>query len=128
MILIDTDILIYVLRNNIEYKKHFKDAVINYPGDIYITPIQIVEIISGVRKKEKINIELFLDSLEIITIDKSIGILAGEYMNQYMKSHGLKTADSIIGAASKIHNLKLWTNNKKHYPMFSSIDFYKLIK
>jgi len=124
MILIDTDILIHILRNNTEYINLFKDAVSKNPSDIYITPIQIVEILAGVRKKEKINTELFLNSLEVISIDKNIGILAGEYMNQYMKSHRLQSADSIIAATSKKHNLKLWTNNKKHYPMFSKLEFY----
>jgi predicted nucleic acid-binding protein len=123
MILIDSDILIWILRNNIDYKNKFNEIVRKYNGNIYITPIQYVEIMSGVKEKEKINTEIFLDSLGVIDIDKIAGKLAGEFMRIYNKSHNVQSADAIVASTAKIHDLKLWTNNKKHFPMLKKNEF-----
>ncbi len=123
MILIDSDILIWVLRNNDEYKTRFNEIVRKYSGKIYITPIQYVEIMAGVREKEKINTEIFLDSLYVFDIDKTAGKLAGEFMRIFNKSHNVQSSDALIASIAKIHDLKLWTDNKKHYPMLKKNEF-----
>jgi|SRR3989339_1141598 len=125
MIFIDSDILIWILRNNEEYKSIYSEAVKEYDGAIFISPIQFAEIVAGIREKEKLDTELFLDSLRIIDINKEIGKLAGEYMKIHNKSHNIHTTDAIIAAIAKINNLKLWTCNKKHYPMLNQGEFYK---
>ncbi|OGF58619.1 MAG: hypothetical protein A2Y62_14555 [Candidatus Fischerbacteria bacterium RBG_13_37_8] len=58
-----------------------------------------------------------------LSIDLEAGKLAGEYLNKYQKSKGVTLTDSIIAACAKIHGLKLWTANKKHYPMLNKEDF-----
>ncbi|RKX79819.1 MAG: hypothetical protein DRP87_01670 [Spirochaetes bacterium] len=122
MILIDSDIIIWLLRGEAIYKNKFSIAVERFKAQVFITPIQYVEIIAGV--KEKIDTEIFLDSLRIINIDKEVGKLAGEFMRLYRKSHNVHGADSIVAAVAKIHNCKLWTNNKKHFPMLAEEEFY----
>jgi predicted nucleic acid-binding protein len=72
VILIDTDILIWVLRNNDEYKKKFITATDVSKGKLFITPIQHLEIMSGIREKELINTELFLDSVQTVIVNKEI--------------------------------------------------------
>lgn len=124
MILIDSDILIWILRNSREYKEKFQEAVSESNANIFITPIQYMEIISGVREKERIETELFMDSIEHIAIDINTGKLAGEYLRLYSKSHGVHIADALIAATAEINGLKLWTNNKKHYPMIKADEFY----
>jgi predicted nucleic acid-binding protein len=123
MILIDTDILIWILRNSAKHKVKFNDLAEKYNGELFITPIQYLEIMAGVREKERIDTEIFLDSLGMINIDKSIGKLAGEMMRIYKKSHDLQSADTLIAATAKIYDLKLWTNNQKHYPMMTKNEF-----
>jgi predicted nucleic acid-binding protein len=125
MILIDSDILIWILRNNAEYKNKFNTNVELYNGKIFITPIQFVEILAGVKEKEKINTELFLDSLIVIDIDKVIGRLAGQFIRTYGKSHNVHIADAIVASTAKVYDFKLWTNNKKHYPMLTNNEFLK---
>jgi len=125
MILIDSDILICILRNNTDYKNKFTSIAKDYNGQIFITPIQYLEIMAGIKEKEKINTEIFLDSLGIINIDKATGKLAGEFMRYFNKSHNIQSADAIVAAAVKIHDLKLWTNNKKHFPMLEKEEFVK---
>jgi len=124
MILIDSDIIIWILRNNQTYKDNFTKALIEVKGNIFITPIQYAEIMTGLKAKEKINTELFLDSLNCLTIDKKIGKLAGYYLNLYHKSHALKVADAIMAATAKNHSLQLWSDNKKHFPMFNIDEFF----
>jgi predicted nucleic acid-binding protein len=123
MIVIDTDVLIWILRKNESIKRRFTDLVIETRGYVFVTPIQIAEIYAGIREKEKIKTENFFESLSIIDIDKRIGRLAGEYINKYKKSHNLTLADALIGASSKVNGFKLWTLNKKHYPMLEDDGF-----
>jgi predicted nucleic acid-binding protein len=49
--------------------------------------------------------------------------LAGEMVRIYKKSHDLQSADTLIAATAKIYDLKLWTNNQKHYPMMTKNEF-----
>lgn len=125
MIVVDTDILIWILRGNEAIEGYFKSAVIETNGYIFITPIQIAEIYKGLRQKEKLKIQSFIESLNVIDIDKRIAMLAGEFMNKYEKSHSMTMADALIGASANINAFKLWTLNKKLYPMFSERDFFE---
>jgi predicted nucleic acid-binding protein len=124
MILIDSDILIRVLRNHTKTIDQFEETVAEFGNDLFITPIQYLEILPGSRQKERIDTEIFLDSLTSIDITTKIGKLAGDYMNFYAKSHGIHNADALIAASAKIHNLKVWTNNLKHYPMLKEAGFF----
>ena len=124
MIILDTDILIWVLRGNVEIKEKLEKAVNETDGSLYITPIQIAEIYAGMRKSEENITKGFLNSFNIIPIDAEIGRLAGKFINQYRKSHSVEIADAIIAAASIVNSFKLWTLNKKHYPMIEEAGFY----
>ena len=125
MIILDTDILIWVLRKNKEIKNKLIKATLETDGGLYITPIQIAEIYAGIRTSEEKIIKKFLNSFNIIPIDVQIGELAGRFINQYRKSHSVEIADAIIAAASIVNNFKLWTLNKKHYPMIKKENFYE---
>lgn len=124
MIVIDTDVLIWLLRGNEKVKEMFKRAIEETEGLLYITPVQIAEIHAGMRKKEREKTQKLLDSLLVIEIDREIGKLAGEFVKKYGKSHSVKLADALIGAATIVRGMKLWTFNKKHYPMFNEKEFY----
>jgi hypothetical protein len=123
MILIDSDIIIWILRGNSDIKDQMEVFVNDINEKLFITPIQISEIYAGLKEKERIDTSLFLETLPCLEINDHVGKLAGEYLNIYKKSHGLTLADAMIAACSKIYNLKLWTLNKKHYPMLGKNDF-----
>lgn len=125
MIILDTDILIWILRKNKEIKNKLIKVTLETDGGLYITPIQIAEIYAGIRASEEKIIKKFLNSFNIIPIDVQIGELAGRFINQYRKSHSVEIADAIIAAASIVNNFKLWTLNKKHYPMIKKENFYE---
>ncbi|MER3446104.1 MAG: hypothetical protein C4291_04365 [Candidatus Dadabacteria bacterium] len=113
MTVVDTDILIWILKGNETIKRRFTELVLETKGHVFITSVQIAEIYAGVREKEKMKTENFLQSFNIIEIDKQVGRLAGEFINKYGKSHNVTIADALIGAAAKVNNFKLWTLNKK---------------
>ena len=123
MIVVDTDILIWLLRGNQDIADKFIDLAENTNGNIFITPIQIAEICAGIRKNEEEDTEIFFRRCQIINIDFNIGKQAGIYMSLYKKSHNVTIADSLIAATAKMKSFKIWTLNKKHYPMFSIEEF-----
>jgi len=77
-----------------------------------------------IKSEEEIT-KKFLNSFNLIPIDAQIGQLAGRFINLYRKSHSVEIADAIIAAASIVNNFKLWTLNKKHYPMVKEDGFYE---
>jgi predicted nucleic acid-binding protein len=125
MVVVDTDILIWILRQDQALVDRFKTAIVETNGHVYITPVQVAEIYSGIRPKEKLKVELFIESMNILDIDKNIGKLAGDFLHQYAKSHAMTMADALVGAAAKANVFKLWTMNKKHYPMFERGEYFE---
>ncbi len=125
MVVADTDILIWILRQDRALVERFKDAIRETSGHVFITPVQVAEIYSGIRPKEKVKVETFIESLNILDIDKRTGKLAGEFLHGYGKSHSVTMADALVGAAAKVNVFQLWTMNKKHYPMFEDDEFFE---
>ena len=125
MVVVDSDILIWVLRGNPQITEKFNRTVSETEGNIFITPVQIAEIYAGVLPKEKAMVEGFMSSLSVMAIDEKIGRQAGAFINQYGKSHSVTLADAMVAAASRISGYALWTRNKKHYPMLKADEFFK---
>lgn len=125
MVVIDTDIIIWILRGNKDIEELFKKVVIETEGYIFITPIQIAEFYAGIRQKERLDAENFIESLSVIDINKNIGRLAGDFINRYGRTHNVTMADAMIAASAKINIFKLWTLNKRHYPMFTEKEFFQ---
>lgn len=123
MVIFDSDVLIWILRGNERIKKRFNELVEFAGGHIYVTPIQVAEIMAGVRQSEKTDTEIFMKSLHCVEIDFSAGELAGQFMNKYGKSHNVTISDSLTAASVYLHKFKIWTLNRKHYPMLGKQDF-----
>lgn len=127
MVVIDTDIIIWILRGNKGIEESFKKIVNETEGFIFITPIQIAEIYAGIRQNERPDAENFIESLNVIDINKNIGKLAGDYINRHGRSHNVTMADAMIAASVKVNLFKLWTLNKRHYPMFTEKEFFQAV-
>ncbi len=115
-ILIDTDVLIEYLRDNETIVKRFAE-VYKKEKKLCFSPITRAEIVAGLRRGEEgITTKLF-SLMECLKIDDEIGHKAGEYMKAYRASHSTEIADALIAASAHLHDMPLWTLNKKHYPM-----------
>lgn len=87
------------------------------------SPVTVAELWHGARSSEQSALNALFNAIECVAIDTKIGQLAGGYLRQYSKSHHVELGDALIAATASIHNLCLWTRNRRHYPM-KEIVFY----
>jgi len=122
-VLIDSDILIEVSRA--------KDTAILAKWDdlsrgntaLLCSPVTVAELWHGARQTEHKILDLLFAAIQCVPIDLEIGRQAGEYLRQFSKSHSVELGDALIAAAAAVHDLELWTRNRRHYPM-KDISFY----
>ena len=123
--IIDTDVLIWYLRGNINAQKiitqniPFKISVINY-----------LELIQGMRDKNELRSlqkQLKKWSTEIIQIDERISIYAMFLVENYYLSHSMETGDAIIAASAVENNEILLTANYKHYAYVPNLQVQKFL-
>ena len=115
-ILLDSDVIIECLKGNIAVIEKLKElsqraVIISY------TPISTAEIYAGIREHERDKVKYFFDNLNGLPLGNEIGQKAGSYLQEFSKSHHVEIADAFIAAAAFINKAKLYTHNKKHYPM-----------
>lgn len=125
MIMIDTDILIWILRGKELYRDQFKNLAVSESGDLFITPVQTAEVFAGARETEKETTGVFLSALKLHRPGFSEGMYAGHYLKQYGKSHAVTLADALIAASVVCEGMLLWTLNVKHYPMLDKKHLYQ---
>ena len=116
-VLVDSDVLIEVA--------HGRDASLlarwtelsESDAVVACSPVTVAELWHGARPHEHKVLETLFRTLTCIPIGPEIGRRAGDYLRQFAKSHAVELGDALIAAAASIHNLTLWTRNRKHYPM-----------
>ena len=116
-ILLDTDVVINLLKKENEFVSKFL-SLHSKGAKFYYNPIVIAEVYAGAFDKEFGMIESFFSRLSCIDICKYTGIQAGKYAKEYKRAYNkISLEDYIIASTCKVNTLKIWTNNKKHYPM-----------
>lgn len=116
--LFDTDVLIEYLRGKDEAKAYIDDI----KDVIYMSSITMAELYAGVRKgNESKKLEIFIETFEVISLNKNIAKTGGLYRNQYKPSHGTGLADALIAATAKEIGAQVITFNSKHFPMLNDI-------
>jgi hypothetical protein len=83
----------------------------------YCTAVSWAEIYAAVRPGEEALTQAFFDARGEIALDGKIGRQAGGYLARYARSHGVELADALVAAAVVTAGLRLWTLNRRHYPM-----------
>ncbi len=91
---------------------------------IYTCAVSRAEIYAGLRSGEEVATEAFFDARGDLPIDAPAGRRAGVYLSRYAKSHGLEIADALIAAVARTAGLRLWTLNRRDYPM-EDLMFYE---
>ena len=114
--LFDTNILIDHLKGKQEAITVLKQCI-NSNITLTCSVISRIELLNGIRPKEKSQLEYFLSGFEKVDVNEKVATIAGLYMNKYRKSHGINMADAILAASAKSLNAKLFTLNIKHFPM-----------
>jgi len=116
-VLIDSDILIEVLRaRDPDILSAWRDLAASDAAVVY-SPVSAAEIWYGARQPEGAAIAGLFSAMTCAPIDAETGRKAGEYLRRYRRSHGVELGDALIAAAAAIHGLRLWTRNRRHFPM-----------
>ncbi len=115
-ILLDSDVIIAWLRGHKPFAERIPE-LIDRGNTLSWTAVSVAEIYAGVRKGEERLIENLFLVLETLPLSVQIGRNAGRYLRLHSKSHGVELGDALIAATAQVHNVPLWTLNKKHYPM-----------
>lgn len=116
MYLIDTDILIWVLRG----KKKYEDLLQNlkYKSPLSVSTITIAEIYKNIYPSEIMKTESVLHEFETWNVTIPIAKQAGLYWRQYTKLlKNLNLTDCLIAGTANVNNLILVSLNIKHFPM-----------
>lgn len=116
MYLIDTDILIWVLRKNKKYKDLFKK--LSRKDTLAISTVTIAEIYKNTYPTELIETEELLEELQTYAVTPKIAKQGGLYWQEYSKNlSGLSIIDCLIAATVSENDATLVTLNKKHFQM-----------
>jgi len=122
-VLVDSDILIEVLRGRkAEVLKHWTELV-DSERPLFYSPVSLAEIRHGMRPHERESVERVMSAMVCIPIDIEIGARAGDYLMAFHASHAVELGDALIAASASVHQLELWTQNRKHFPMKDVIIF-----
>ncbi len=121
--LFDTNVLIDHLKGKKEATDLLTKSAVN-KGLLVCSVISVIELKTGMRQDEEQQLARFMMAFDKKEVTVGIADIAGTYMNLYGKSHGINMADAIIAATARSSGAKLYTLNRKHYPM-TDIDIVK---
>ena len=117
MIVLDTTVLIDVLRGYRPALEFLRNQV-DPPACSEITR---VEILRGIRNRERDATEALIGAIRWIDLDEQIARRAGALGRTWRRSHALATADLVIGATALELGAELATSNLRHFPMFAGL-------
>ena len=116
-VLLDTDILVEVLRQRDAAILTQWRRITGGTDPVLYTPVTAAELWHGLRPGEEAAALEVLSTLICVPLNDDIGRRAGDYLRRFHRSHGLALGDALIAAAAAVHSCALWTRNRKHYPM-----------
>jgi predicted nucleic acid-binding protein len=116
-VLVDSDILIEVFRARDQAILGRWTGASQNGSIILYSPVSAAELWHGVLPPEKTRLADLFAAIVCVPIEADVGRLAGDYLRQFEKSHGLDLGDALIAATASYHSVELWTRNRKHYPM-----------
>ncbi|WP_456394450.1 PIN domain-containing protein [Thermococcus sp.] len=121
MYLIDTDIIIYILRG----VKGSKEFLLDLSKEgLFLSVISMAEIFSGRETKDPVKHEKilrFLSHFEVVPLTQEIAILGGAIRRDYP----VGLADALIAATAVHKGLTVVTYNTKH---FEKVEGLKILK
>ena len=115
-VVFDSDVIIEILRGR-RAVVVAAVALEQSPIPTFCTAISWAEVYAGMRPREESPTRAFLEARGEVVLDGRVGRQAGAYLARYARSHGVEIADALIAAAAVTSGLRLWTLNRKHYPM-----------
>ena len=123
MILVDTNIFIEYYKNNPIICKQLEHID---PKEIRVNDIVCAELYFGARNKQELsNIVADMEKLTDLPISASISKFAVNLVKQYCLSHKLKLPDAQIAATAILHDVELFTLNRKDFVYIPNLKLYE---
>ncbi|HEY3216774.1 MAG TPA: PIN domain-containing protein [Candidatus Eisenbacteria bacterium] len=115
-VLLDSDVVIEILRGHPGVRA-IADGLEASGTPTFCTAISWAEVYEGLRPGEEPSTDAFFEARGEVVLDARAGRHAGKYLARYARSHGLEVPDALVAAAAATTGLRLWTLNRRHYPM-----------
>jgi predicted nucleic acid-binding protein len=122
-VLIDSDILIEVLRGRDDSVVSRWRALASSDAAILCSAVSVAELWAGARPSERTAITALFDTLSCVPVYPATAEQAGTLLRTYAKSHHVELGDALVAATALEANARLWTRNRKHFPM-SALTFF----
>ena len=120
-VVVDSDVLIDVARNNPVAAAHIYKLSQNYT--LVISAITYMEVIVGVRSKiELLQTKQFLTQFAIIKLNADISDIAMGLLETYRLSHGLQIPDALIAATAIWMKVPLSSKNQRDFRFISRLN------
>jgi len=122
MIILDTNILIEILKNN----PKTIEKVESFNRELAISSITAMELFYGAFNKTEVKkLEKFISLFKIIDINEAISQQSTRLIRTYAKSHNLDIPDSLIGSSALVLNIPLFTYNIKDFRFINELEIIK---
>lgn len=121
-ILLDTNIVIYLLKQEEKYIRHLETLVGQHVG---ISVITYMEVLVGIQTKAQRRQWLeFVHHLEIVSLSPDIAERSADVLQKRQKSslRDPKLADTIIAQTALVLDIPLVTNNAKDFARFKNLE------
>jgi len=111
-VLVDTNIFIEIIRNRDQKLQSVIDSFDETP----INTIIYFELVRGEPdKRAYAKRERYLQKYRLVHLDPEICNLAMDLMRRFKLSNGLDFPDALIASTCLVHDLYLFTKNRKHF-------------
>jgi len=122
MILLDTNILIEILKDNPQTQKE----IARLQAPFSISSISAMELMVGARNKQEVKkLQQFIQLFNQAHLNESISNRALQLITDYAKSHTLDIPDALIAASAIEYHASLFTYNRKDFKFIPSLVLIK---
>ncbi len=123
MVILDTNIIIELFKNNNEIKKYIRNIGIE---NLSISIITVGELYFGAFNKSELQkIKNHLQFYKHFNINNKISDIFIELMTQYSLSNKPYIGDMLIAATAIYYDLELFTLNQKDFVFLEKLKLYK---
>ena len=119
MILLDTNVLIEILKNN----RQTIQKIESFTQPLAVSSISVMELYYGALNKAELHkLEKFVSLFSVIHINEQISASSVKLVKAYAKSHHLDIPDSLIASTALTQKCKLHTYNLKDFKYIDGIE------
>lgn len=128
-VVVDTSIIIDYLQQRSEYFLKLEEAKLSGRLELLIPYVVVVELFAGEdakRKKTREAIELTLEDIVLVDLDRASAQKAGEIIRKYPQIPG--PIDAIIAAIAMEHEAQIAAHNIKHFQQIRGLKLFDFSK